>query len=126
MSPTINKAALSGTDFMSACISMTSTMDVSSTTSSRLLPDHPVTQVIILHRVEARAILGSAPDRRASALCSPARSLAEALIDHRFSLLLPPEFTRDLRVLDLSQSAASPGAVGRVLALVDAFEPELL
>jgi hypothetical protein len=33
MSPTINKAALSGTDFMSACISMTSTMDVSSTTS---------------------------------------------------------------------------------------------
>ena len=32
----------------------------------RLLPAHPVTQVIILHRDEARAVLGSAPDRRAS------------------------------------------------------------
>ena len=33
MSPTIKTAALSGTAFMSACISMTSTMEVSSTTS---------------------------------------------------------------------------------------------
>jgi hypothetical protein len=31
-----------------------------------------------------------------------------------------------VRVLDLSQSAASPGAAVRVLALGDAFEPELL
>jgi putative membrane protein len=33
MSPTTNRAALSGTAFMSACISMTSTIDVSSTTN---------------------------------------------------------------------------------------------
>ena len=33
MSPTIKRAALSGTAFMSDCISMTSTMEVSSTTS---------------------------------------------------------------------------------------------
>ena len=33
MSPTIRRAALSGTAFMNACISMTSTMEVSSTTS---------------------------------------------------------------------------------------------
>ena len=33
MSPTIKSAALSGTAFMSDCISMTSTMEVSSTTS---------------------------------------------------------------------------------------------
>src|SRR4030088_2738093 len=33
ISPTIKRAALSGTAFMSACISMTSTMEVSSTTS---------------------------------------------------------------------------------------------
>src|SRR5215472_217121 len=34
ISPTIKRAALSGTALMSACISMTSTMEVSSTTSS--------------------------------------------------------------------------------------------
>ena len=33
MAPTIKSAALSGTAFMSDCISMTSTMEVSSTTS---------------------------------------------------------------------------------------------
>ncbi len=33
MSPTIKRAALSGTAFMSACISMTSTMEAWSTTS---------------------------------------------------------------------------------------------
>ena len=34
MSPTIKRAALSGTAFMSACISMMSTMEVSSITNS--------------------------------------------------------------------------------------------
>ena len=33
MSPTMNRAALFGTAFSSACINMTSTMEVSSTTS---------------------------------------------------------------------------------------------
>jgi hypothetical protein len=53
-------------------------------------------------------------------------NLAEALIDHRFSLLLPPELTRALRVLELSRSrsAASSGVAVRVLALGAAFEPE--
>jgi hypothetical protein len=88
----------------------------------RLLPVHPVTQVIML---QSCARIGTR-SKGFSNFSQPARNLAEALIDHRFSLLLPPEFTRDLRVLDLSQSAASPGAVGRVLALGDAFEPELL
>jgi hypothetical protein len=82
----------------------------------RLLPAHPVTQVnSIVSKLELCS--DRHPIEGFSNLSQPARNLAEALIDHR-------EFTRDLRVLDLSQSAASPGAVGRVLALGDDFEPE--